>query len=314
MNENVINNRDKYIGGSDLPTILGLNSKYNVNIFEFAKEKVGIIPKEFTGNEYTKYGQVLEPVIRDYINLKYNCKYKEDTAVKDILRGNTDGIDKDAEIPLIEIKTFGTKLDVEYYTPQCQFYMELFNKNSCRLIGYKRPKNFYTGIDYSLESNDEYFDFSFDENNIVEYVIERDKDVWSKILQRIVTFHNALIELKKNPDMTEEEFNKLFYGNQLIQSINKLKTVEQAISKYNDIVNQYEDLKNKIYKVFEEKNILSLDTGETKLTRVLPTSYERTSIDTSKLKKEEPIIYNEYKVVKTINKKGYLLINKKEAK
>ena len=155
-NPNVLIDRNKYIGGSDLPTILGLNAKYDTNIFEFAKEKLGIIPKSFKGNEYTRYGQLMEPTIRDYINAIYQSNYKEDTIIDEVreYRGNTDGIDKTADIPVIEIKTFGNELDVDYYTPQCQFYMETFNVDTCLLVGYKRPDDFYTGVDYELENND----------------------------------------------------------------------------------------------------------------------------------------------------------------
>ena len=36
-NPNVTIDRHKYVGGSDLPSILGLNAKYGTSIFEFAK-------------------------------------------------------------------------------------------------------------------------------------------------------------------------------------------------------------------------------------------------------------------------------------
>ena len=80
-NPNVTIDRHKYVGGSDLPTILGLNAKYGTSVFEFAKEKAGIIPNTFTGNQFTKYGQKMEPVIRDYINSVYGVNYLEDTII-----------------------------------------------------------------------------------------------------------------------------------------------------------------------------------------------------------------------------------------
>ena len=158
-NPNVTIDRHKYVGGSDLPSILGLNAKYGKSVYEFAKQKAGIIPNTFNGNQFTKYGQVMEPVVRDYINSKYQVNYLEDTIIDEEkhYRGNTDGIDRDANIPILEIKTFGEELDVNYYTPQCQFYMETFNQPSCLLVGYKRPNDFYTGLDYELENSDDYF-------------------------------------------------------------------------------------------------------------------------------------------------------------
>ncbi len=316
-NPNVTIDRHKYVGGSDLPTILGLNAKYGTSIFEFAKEKAGIIPNTFKGNQFTKYGQKMEPVIRDYINSKYQVNYVEDTVIdeKRHYRGNTDGIDRLADIPILEVKTFGNELDVDYYSAQCQFYMETFNQPRCLLVGYKRPEDFYTGVDYELENDDSYFNLEFDEKNIVEYEIQRDSQSWEKIEERIVAFKKAVDKLRKNPNMTEKEFNKIFYGNDLIKMSNKLSKLESSLSRYKTIESEYKKIKEELYKVFDERGIISFDTGSLKITKVEPTSYDTISIDTEKLKKENKEIYDKYKVTKTTNKKGYILITtKKEEK
>lgn len=316
-NPNVTIDRHKYVGGSDLPTILGLNVKYGTSIFEFAKEKAGIIPNTFKGNQFTKYGQKMEPVIRDYINSKYQVNYVEDTVIdeKRHYRGNTDGIDRLADIPILEVKTFGNELDVDYYSAQCQFYMETFNQPRCLLVGYKRPEDFYTGVDYDLENDDSYFNLEFDEKNIVEYEIQRDSQSWEKIEERIIAFKKAVDKLRKNPNMTEKEFNKIFYGNDLIKMSNKLSKLESSLSRYKTIESEYKKIKEELYKVFDERGIISFDTGSLKITKVEPTSYDTISIDTEKLKKENKEIYDKYKVTKTTNKKGYILITtKKEEK
>lgn len=316
-NPNVTIDRHKYVGGSDLPTILGLNAKYGTSIFEFAKEKAGIIPNTFKGNQFTKYGQKMEPVIRDYINSKYQVNYVEDTVIdeKRHYRGNTDGIDRLADIPILEVKTFGNELDVDYYLAQCQFYMETFNQPRCLLVGYKRPEDFYTGVDYDLENDDSYFNLEFDEKNIVEYEIQRDPQLWEKIEERIIAFKKAVDKLRKNPNMTEKEFNKIFYGNDLIKMSNKLSKLESSLSRYKTIESEYKKIKEELYKVFDERGIISFDTGSLKITKVEPTSYDTISIDTEKLKKENKEIYDKYKVTKTTNKKGYILITtKKEEK
>ena len=317
-NPNVTIDRQKYIGGSDLPTILGLNAKYGTSIFEFAKEKAGVIPNSFKGNQFTKYGQVMEPVIREYINSVYGVDYLEDTIIdnKRNYRGNTDGIDRNADIPILEIKTFGEKLDVDYYTPQCQFYMETFNVPKVLLVGYKRPSDFYTGVDYELEHEDSYFDFDFDESRIETHVIERDSNLWKKIEQRIVAFKNAVAYLRENKnDFSEERFNQIFYGGYLLDLTNKVVALETTLSGYKNIEKEYKDVKEKIYKVFEEKGILSFNTENIKITKVAPTSYDTVSVDTVKLKENEPNVYEKYKVIKTTNKKGYVLITpKKEVK
>ena len=313
-NPNVTIDRHKYVGGSDLPTILGLNAKYGTSIYDFAREKAGIIPNSFKGNQFTKYGQKMEPVIRDYINSVYGVNYLEDTIIDSErgYRGNTDGIDRGTDIPILEIKTFGEELDVEYYTAQCQFYMETFNQDACLLVGYKRPADFYTGVDYDLENDDSYFNLEFDENNIVTHTIYRDSNLWAKIEERIIAFKKAVEKLRKNNDMTEAEFNKIFYGTDLIKMSNKMTKLENRLLKFKDIEKEHKKLKEDLYNLFEEKGILSFDTGTMKITKVAPTSYDTVSIDTAKLKEENEAIYNKYKVTKTTNKKGYILITAKK--
>ena len=244
-NPNVTIDRHKYVGGSDLPTILGLNMKYDKKPYDLALEKAGIIPNTFKGNEFTKYGQLMEPVIRDYINALYNVKYVEDTIVDEDrgYRGNTDGIDRNADIPILEVKTFGEELDVDYYTPQCQFYMETFNQDACLLVGYKRPKDFYMGVDYDLESDNSYFNLEFDENNIVTHTIYRDSKVWSKIERRIIAFKKGVEYLKEHKEnYTEDEFNKIFYGDDLLVATNKLTELESKLNTMQELETEQTNL------------------------------------------------------------------------
>lgn len=193
MATDVTIDRDKYIGGSDLPTILGLNHGYGKTIMQFAREKLNLEEKSFNGNQYTRYGQLLEPKIRNYINTIFGTNFKEDTVIDAVrhYRGNCDGIDREKHL-LFEAKTFHGKLKVDYYTPQCQFYMELFDIDECWLVGYNRPVNFYTGVDYSIENGDEYFNTDFDEKNIVIYKIYRDKEYFKKIEVEIEKFKYLL--------------------------------------------------------------------------------------------------------------------------
>lgn len=313
-NENVTIDRNKYVGGSDLPTILGLNVKYGKKPFDLALEKAQIVKRENFENEYTKYGHKMEPIIRDYINAKYQAHYVEDTVVDEEghCRGNTDGIDREVEIPIIEIKTFGEELDVPYYTPQCQFYLEKFNQPSCRIIGYKRPGDFYTGVDFKLENDDRYFNYDFDPENLEEHIIYRDEKVWTKIQSRITAFLEGVEYLRNNKDnYTEEEFNKIFYGTHLLETVSKVADLEHKLTELKLVDEYYKKAKEDLYKLFEEKGIISFENDNIKITKVNPTSYDTISINAIKLKEENEEIYNKYKTVKTTNKKGYVLITTK---
>lgn len=191
-------NRHLYIGGSDLPTILKMNNKYGKSIIQFAKEKLKIIPTEFKGNEYTRYGQFMEPVIRQYINSTFGYDFKEDCIIDNtrMYRGNCDGIDRNKKM-LLEIKTFGSKLDIKYYEPQCQFYMELFDIEECLLVGYKRPSDFYTGIDFSIDNGAEFFNLDFKEENVVIYKLKRNREMFEKIEVEINKFKYLLDALRE---------------------------------------------------------------------------------------------------------------------
>lgn len=307
---NIIDNRDKFIGGSDLPIIMGINR--TITPFQFAKEKLNIIPKEDSDNIYTHYGHVMEEKIRNYINDKFKTNYKPSTFTTWYLRGNADGLDDTAKIPLIEIKTYGKELNIDYYKFQCQFYMGLFGHDKLLLVGYKRPDIFYTGIDYNLEKENKYFNFTFNEKNIVEHVIKRDEKLIKQIIEKCNNFYNALNALRKDNNLTEEKFNDIFYGPTVTTMVKRFKKLEKQLLDFKKIEDDYNLTKEKLYELFEFKNILSFENKDIKITRVNPSQYEKRSINTKLLEKEQPDIYNKYISTKTINKKGYLLIAKKE--
>lgn len=104
--KNVTENRSSYVGGSDVPVILGL-SKYKTQ-YELALEKAGIKEPEFISNPYIQFGNKMEPVIREYINTMNSLNFHPDTFIDkdDMLRSNVDGIDDENQI-LLEIKTHG---------------------------------------------------------------------------------------------------------------------------------------------------------------------------------------------------------------
>lgn len=191
-------NRDKYIGGSDLPYILGNGMKYGKTRIEFAKQKLGIKPNEFKGNEYTRYGQYIEPLVRNYMNDTFGYHFVEDSKIDPLkrYRANCDGIEKEQKI-LLEVKTFSGKLDIKYYEPQCQFYMEMFDIEECLLVGYDRPEDFYTGIDFALDNEARFFNLDFDETRLVIYKLKRNREMFKKIEIEINKFKYLLDCLKE---------------------------------------------------------------------------------------------------------------------
>ena len=62
--QDVTKDRSKYIGGSDIPAIMGI-SHFKTR-FDLLLEKAQLQENQFDGNSYTEYGNELEPKIRDY--------------------------------------------------------------------------------------------------------------------------------------------------------------------------------------------------------------------------------------------------------
>ena len=113
-NKSVTENRDIYIGGSDVREII--EPKYHNSVYTFALHKAGLVESYFDGNKYTRYGELMEIEIRDYINKTQNYEFVEHCIVDDtnMYRGNMDGIDMNAK-KIIEIKTCGEDVDINNY-------------------------------------------------------------------------------------------------------------------------------------------------------------------------------------------------------
>ena len=70
--ETVEIDRSQYIGGSDIPIILGISGFTKPNKLAQLKNKV--IPYENKKTLYTEFGHIFEPFIREVANKKFNLK------------------------------------------------------------------------------------------------------------------------------------------------------------------------------------------------------------------------------------------------
>ena len=181
QDDNVTKNRESFIGGSDIPTILGIN-KYKKQD-ELALEKAGLVEREFITNQYIQFGNILEPQIRDYINAVNQTNFVEETYIDEekAIRSNVDGIDKEENI-LLEIKTHGANPAMKVYEVQMQLYMYQSGAEVGWLALYQRPKD---------------FDIEFDRNNLRIVEIERDEELIQDILNKVEAFWKQCQQLKK---------------------------------------------------------------------------------------------------------------------
>jgi possible bacteriophage endonuclease len=305
--ENVTENRNKYLGGSDLPALFNVSPFKDC--FTLAREKAGVIPAAFKGNEYTRYGQLLEPQIRDYINSIYELKFKENTNINEELglRSNCDGLDKDAGL-LLEIKTNAgdktTYEDVYDYVLQMQMYMFQFNVEKGYLVQYKRPENFWSGLNYETQHTDDYFNQDFDPERISVMEIKRDDKLIQQILSKAEKFWIDVERLKQNPEMNEQEF---YFGDNLVEyndTINKLSVLEKELNRLSEMEKEAKNQREILYGLMEKVGVKTIVTDALMITKVNPTTTK--TIDSKKLKEEMPEIAEQY--TKVSNKKGYVKI------
>lgn len=293
--KNVTENRRVFVGGSDVPIILGL-SKYKSQ-FELAKEKVGIVPTTFEGNEYTVYGQTLEPQIRDYINAVNETNFQPDTVIdKELcIRGNCDGADY-AESLLLEIKTHGKKPTMEVYRVQIQLYMHVFDLAAGWLALYERPDN---------------FDAEFESDRLKIEVVHRDEKSANEILKAIDLFWIRCEALKQNPEMSEAEFYSIAGAetkNEIADLANQVEKFELQLQSFKDLEKQYKDMKEKLHAAMVENGVKSFETEKLKITVVAPT--ETISIDTKALRETHPRIAKKFE--KVSYKKGFVKLTMKK--
>lgn len=286
MNANVTIDRHKYIGGSDIPIIMGI-SPFKSR-FDLLLEKAELKDNDFEGNEYTEYGNVLEPKIRDYINTDLYDPYYEDTITDGNIRGNFDGIN---ETGILEIKTTSqvkkTIRGYKVYLVQLLFYMQLSNRDLGMLAVYERP------TDFSEE-------FSPERLTTFMVDIEDYKDLLLDINSAVDKFNADLLKVKANPLITEEDLQ----GNELIELSNKVLALEEQLKDYKVIEDEYRTLKKNLQVAMENEGIKKWTTNNGVQITLVPNGEDSTvsKFDEKTFKEENEELYNKYLI--DVTKKG----------
>ena len=242
MQKSVKENRENYLGGSDIPIIMGI-SPFKTR-YELLLEKAGLKEIEEVDNEYTRYGNVMEPKIREYINEKYNLGFEEYKKVNGDIRVHLDGFNNNS---VLEIKTTShihEKVDdYKIYLVQLLFYMQEVKADFGRLAIYER-------------SND--FDEEFDEKKLIQYTIAYYdyKELLEQINQSVNQFRIDLQKLKENPFLTEEELVPV----DLTSISNKIIAFEERLQEYKKIEQEQKELKEKLKEMMKEKNVKKWET------------------------------------------------------
>lgn len=299
MEYDVTLDREFYIGGSDIPCIMGI-SPFKTR-YELLLEKAGLREDDFAGNRYTVYGQKLEPQIREYINgqMPTGEKFEPNKVVDGDIRCHTDGFNGHC---VLEIKTtshiYETLDEYKNYLVQLLLYMEKNKVKSGLLAVYKRDEEFST-------------DFSPENLSIFEVYADDYKTLTEEINAEIERFRADLKRLKENPLLCEEDFQP----NELVALSQKAIALENRMTEFKAIEKQYKEMKQALFEAMQKHNVKSWEMPNgTRITRVdgVEASTETvTEFDEEAFKSENTELFEKYQ--KTVTKKkagraGYVKI------
>ena len=286
--QDVTKDRNKYIGGSDIPVIMGL-SPFKTR-WQLLQEKAGITENDFTGNEYTEYGNVMEEKIREDINVWYGYNFQEDKRINGRLRYHADGYDPNGFI--LEVKTtshiYDSVDDYKMYLVQMALGVEMFDAVKGILAVYERPEDF-----------DEYFDPD------MLHIYEIDRDAFDNLYQTeiqpaIEHFCEDWDRLKENPALTEEDLQP----GEIQQLARSIIALEQRLNAYKQLEELRKTEMAELNAAMERNNIKSWQTPEgVKITLVADGKDKVVKeCDTDTFAIENPEIYARYQTEKI--KKG----------
>ena len=280
MDFDVTIDRDKYIGGSDIPIIMGI-STFRTR-WQLLLEKAGLEQSNFGGNAYTEYGNTLEPKIRDYLNETEGTDFAPHQIIDGDLRAHMDGFDGRC---VLEIKTTSNVADevsgYKHYLVQLLFYMEMANVDCGILAVYIRPNDFNTDFEPS--------------RLILHRVLRKDhQTLLNEIEAEIDRFRADLEQLKENPLLSEQDFQP----NELVLLSNKVLAMEKQLANYKALEQQYKEMKQQLFEAMQTHNVKSWKTinGVT-ITRVdgtQPTTKTVQEFDADSFEQDFPDLYARY--------------------
>ena len=304
MQETVKQDRDKYLGGSDIPIIMNLSpfkSRYDLLL-----EKAGYKEDTFEGNVYTEYGNKLEPKIREYINeinkerrLPYvEGKHTREAQADEIIgvRIHTDG---ENDFSILEIKTtsqiYPYLEDYKIYLVQLLFYMVNTGKNYGVLAVYNRPD------DLSEE-------FDKDRLQIFEFDIGDYKDLVKEIGDACDKFIEDLKKVKDNPFITEEEL----LPTEISDIAARILAFEDQIKYMKAVEEKIQSEKERLREAMDAAGVPSWRTPNGYLSTRVKDGADKVNeveeLDEEALKRDLPELF------KSIDDGGYIVIKKKVVK
>jgi len=297
--ENTLGNRADYIGASDIAGCLlnsFLSKKENI---EYDLEKLLIFER----------GHIAERIIEKALKnkgLNYISQYEVIDEVLGVpVKAHLDFvIETKKELIVLEVKTTNRTLETPYssWLLQIQFQMGLLKKTTG-----KNVRGYILALDLNSGS-------------LMEFSVEFDEGLFNVALQKAEALANAMLT-DELPEPEEQLycsscpfkskcplFNKVdeeIKNKEILSNIELLKELE---AQKKEIEAQIKVIKNDLEAFFKEKGINKAKVGDFVVSISADSSY--VTIDTTKLKKEAPELFDELikKYGKQIKRKGSLKI------
>ena len=302
MQESVNQDREKFIGGSDIPIIMEL-SPFKSR-FDLLLEKAGYKKDNFEGNVFTDYGNTMESKIRDHINSKLISSFVEGKHIEEIpaewdvtpngmkIRCHTDG---ECDDYILEIKTtsqtYDNVDDYEIYLVQLLFYMMMTYRQHGMLAVYKRPD------DMSEE-------FNADNLQIFEIRLADYTDLGKRILKAVIRFLDDLQKVKSNPFITEEELLPA----DVTEIASRIVAFEQQLARMKEIEKKVKSEKDRLKDAMERAGVKKWETPNGYKITLIPDSedtvVQEESFNADRFMAEHPEIVEQYMETKNVIKKG----------
>ena len=312
MQASVKTDREKYIGGSDIPVILNI-SPFKKR-FDLLLEKAGFKADTFAGTVYTEYGNTMEPKIRDYINNTFpEDDFIEDKHIREAKEGEPIGVrihtDGENRFAILEVKTTSeiheNVNEYKLYLVQLLFYMVYTNKPIGVLAVYERPE------DLSEE---------FDPTRLQLFTINKEDytELIAEIGEAVERFIEDLKKVKANPFITEAEL--LPNSNKLTDITNRILAFEAQIEQLKQIEKKITAERKKLKEAMIEAKVKTWVTPGGYRVTLVPDGEDKLEtieeLDLVALERDLPELFKDaseggymtYRQEKKKGKKGYVLI------
>lgn len=304
MQESVKQDREKFIGGSDIPIIMEL-SPFKSR-FDLLLEKAGYKKNDFDGNVFTEYGNKMESKIRDHINAGFISSFVEGKHISDfpanivsqvnpngmMVRCHTDG---ECDDYILEIKTtaqtYDNVDDYELYLVQLLFYMLMTGKEHGMLAVYKRPDD---------------MDETFNADNLQTFEIRLADytDLVNIITKAVIRFLDDLQKVKSNPFITEEELLPA----DVTEIASRIVAFEQQLARMKELEKKVKTEKDRLKDAMERAGVKKWETPNGYKITLIPDSEDtveqQESFNAEKFMAEHPRLVKKYMETKNVIKKG----------